>query len=230
MDGGGHQGDDVVGDGGGLDAGQCPLPTAVCVIKGDVTVGVERFHKFADEKGVAAGFGVDEFGQGVGGRRGGVQGVGDVGGYVGQSERVEGDGVDGRAQGAHFFNGQPDGVVGRQFVVAVGADEQQMGGGQAAAAAGEQALQQVARRAIHPLPVIQKEHQRVAGLGKDADEVLEGEVEAGFGFGGGQVGHGPEPLRVRRLRADDQFQVGQHVYDDLRITAQSGQQFLTPGG
>ena len=84
---------------------------------------------------------------------------------------------------------------GTDLVVPVGADQQEVPD----LRLGGQVLQQIKRRRVEPLQVVQKQHEGMFGPGKDADEAPQNSMKTVLRLQRWKVGNG------RRL-ADDQFQ------------------------
>src|SRR4051794_23176174 len=108
-------------------------------------------------------------------------------------------------------------MAGEDFIVAVSANQQQMRQSWLA----QQQRQQLQRRHISPLQVIDEDYQRMLGRGKDRDKLAEFMVET--------------VLRLlyrqhddRGLFPDQQAQLWNDINDDLRIVAQCLQQLFLP--
>src|SRR6516225_7817703 len=95
------------------------------------------------------------------------------------------------------------------FVVPVGADQQQM----PHARFGDQMFEQVERRGIQPLKVIEKQCKRAFGPGKDTHEPAEYAVEPVSRILRGEIGN-------RRLRPDDELKLRDQLDHELSARAQ----------
>ena len=125
---------------------------------------------------------------------------------------------------AHLAAGGPDGVElahqrmgGGDFVVAIGADQHEV----LQIRPGQQILQQIERRRVEPLQVVEEERQRMLRPGEHADEPPKHQLET--------------PLRVlrrklrdRRLVSDDELQLGDEVDHEPAVRAQRLQQGVAP--
>jgi hypothetical protein len=138
-----------------------------------------------------------------------------------------GDGVDAQRlqdEGRHapaLVGDRPDGLVkpvlGPHLVVPIGADDEQA----AMAGVGEQDREEIERRVVSPLEVVQEHHQRMLRSGEDGDEATEHETEA--------VQGGPGPKGAGGLlRADQDLQLGQDVDEDLPVRADRIQRGRAP--
>ena len=81
---------------------------------------------------------------------------------------------------------------GVNFVVAIGADQQQS----AARPNGSEVLEQIERRRVEPLQIVKEQRQRMFGPGEDAEKAPEHQLEAALRLL-------RRKLRDRRLVADD---------------------------
>ena len=106
---------------------------------------------------------------------------------------------------------------GVDLVVPIGADQQQV----LNVPLGQEILEQVERRRVQPLQVVEEERQRMFRCCEYADEATEHELKA--------------PLRLlrlklgdRRLIADDEVQFGDEVGHEPAVRAQRLQKGLTP--
>ena len=78
---------------------------------------------------------------------------------------------------------------------------------------GHQVLEQRESSGIHPLQVVEKQHQRMCWPGEHAEKAPEHQLEAALRFLGRQVGHG-------RLRTQDVRQPGDEVDHELAVGPQ----------
>src|SRR5262249_52295091 len=97
----------------------------------------------------------------------------------------------------------------RDFVVTVGADQQQM----PHARFGGQMFEQVERRGIQPLQVIEKQRERAFGPGKDTHEPAEYAVEAISRVLGSEIGN-------RRLRPDHELELRNQLGHEPSVRTQ----------
>jgi len=86
----------------------------------------------------------------------------------------------------------------------------------------EPLLEELQRGCVGPLQIIEEQHQRVLGLGEDAQELRECHVEAVLGL------DRPD-LRHRRLRDEDALQLGQYL-STMRERAAGTSVFSSSGG
>ena len=94
---------------------------------------------------------------------------------------------------------------GVDLVVAVGADQQQMPD----VALRQKVFQQVERSRVEPLQVIEEQRQRMFRAREDTDEPPQHRLEPALGVLRRHIDE-------RRLRADDELQLGDQVHDQPR--------------
>ena len=100
--------------------------------------------------------------------------------------------------------GRPERVVVGDLVGAKGAEQQHV----ARARRGQEGAQQVEARHVDPLQVVEEDQQRRLGARGGLQEAREDELEAVLRLQGAQAGH-------RRLLAEQQAQLGEHVHEHL---------------
>ena len=105
----------------------------------------------------------------------------------------------------------------RDFVVPVGADQQQV----PHIRLGQQVLEQIERRRIEPLQIVEEQGQRMLRPGEHAEEAPEDQLEASLRVLRRQLGH-------RRLLADDELQLGDQIHHELPVRTQRLAERLTP--
>ena len=83
-------------------------------------------------------------------------------------------------------------------------------------------LQQIERRRVEPLQIVEEQGQRMFRAGEDANKTLENELKPALRL--------PRlELRDRRLLADDELQLGDQVGHEPSIRLQRLQKRATPG-
>ena len=100
-------------------------------------------------------------------------------------------------------------MSGIDLVVPIGADQQQV----PHIRLGQQILEQVERRRVEPLQIVEEQRQRMLRPREDADEAPEHQLETAL-----RVLR--RKLRDRRLFADDELQFGDEVDHELPVRAQ----------
>ena len=88
---------------------------------------------------------------------------------------------------------------------------------------GEQVLDELQAGGIGPLQVVEEQRQRMIRAGEHRQELLEHQAEAVLRLDRRQRRH-------RRLRADDERDLRQHVDDQLAVDADGGLDLLPPAG
>src|SRR3984957_4229248 len=106
---------------------------------------------------------------------------------------------------------------GDHLVVPVGADQQQV----PRLRVRDQVLEKVERRGIQPLQIIKEQRERVLLPREYAEEAPENHLEAILGFLWRQV-------HDRRLRSNNELQLGDKIDDQLAVRAQSLAQGVAP--
>ena len=86
---------------------------------------------------------------------------------------------------------------------------------------GQQILEQIERRRVEPLQIVEEQRQRMFRPGEDADEAPEHQLETSLRVLRRQ-------LRDRRLFADDELQFGDQIDDEPSVRAQRLQQCVAP--
>ncbi|MFM0342075.1 hypothetical protein PQR27_37120 [Paraburkholderia fungorum] len=105
------------------------------------------------------------------------------------------------------------------FVVAIGADQQQITG----VWVREQVLDERQAGCVDPLQVVQEEDQRMCLAREHGHELPEDQTEPVLSLSRRQRRH-------RSLRADDQFDFGQHIENELAVDPDRSLQLLPPAG
>ena len=110
-------------------------------------------------------------------------------------------------------------MSGIDLVVAIGADQHEV----LQIRPGQQILEQVERRRVEPLQIVEKQRQRMVRSGKDTNEPAEYELET--------------PLRLlrlkvrdRRLVSDDELQFGDEVDHELSVRTERLEKGVAPLG
>ena len=124
----------------------------------------------------------------------------------------------------HPCSGAADGVEhahqrmgGTNFVVAVGTDQQKV----LPVRPGQQILEQIQRRRVEPLQIVEKQSERMLRPGKHADEALPDQLESPSRVLWRQ-------LRHRRLLAGDKPQLRDEIDNELCVRAERLPQRIAP--
>jgi hypothetical protein len=205
----GHQIDDVVGDAGPGDRIHVEGPALPLVVEAHQSRFPERLQELTHEEGIAAGLPGDESGQRLGVLGFAMERVDHEVDEVRQRQGIEREPHSGDARGLQLRERTSQGMGRIDLVVAVGPDQQQrvdLGGG-------EQRLQQIQRRAVGPLEIVQEDDQGMLAPAEGAEEVLEDQPEAILGLRRPQGGRG-------RLRPQDRGHFGNHFGQHGRRAAE----------
>ncbi len=215
-----HQVGHVVGRAGRGDALDLAAPARVLGVEGDQAVAVQRHQELRREKRIARGLGQQQLGQ----RRGVVglhmQRVGGELRQCRQRERRQVEALDRQPRVLQRGHGGEQGVAGLDLVVAISTHQQQV----AQRRARQHRFEQLQRRAVGPLQVVEKEHQRLLGAGLAGDEILERQAQP-------VVGLGRRQRRRRRQRlhhAEQRRQLGDQRGDGRDVVAERARQPLAP--
>ena len=177
----------------------------------------QRREELNGEEGIAGRLLVHQVRQlgGVLGRA--AQRIGDQPSQIDTGERREGDLLRERTRLANRVEHTPQRMGGIDLIVPIGADDQQV----PHILAGQQILEQIERRRVEPLQVVEEQNERMFGPGEDADESPEHELKT--------------PLRVlwREIRngrrfSDDELQLGDDVDHEACGRAERLAQGLAP--
>ena len=184
-----HQLHHIVGEALGLDAIEVPGPARLAMIEGEQSLLGQRGEELDGEEGIAAGLLVHQPGQ----RRGAVpramQGVGDEPAHILKPERRQQDLLHRAPACADRRQPPHQRVRWCDLVVAVGADQQQV----THIRLRQQMLEQVERRRVEPLQIVEEQRQRMLRPGEHAEKAPEHQLEAALRVLRRQ-------LRDRRLR------------------------------
>ena len=135
-----------------------------------------------------------------------MHGTRDQPAHIIQFERREHDLVHPRPSPAQRIQRQHERVRRADFVVAIGSDQQQV----ACLTPANQVLDQSKGRGVDPLQVVEKQHQRVLGLGEHVEERAKYHLKTVARVLRWQV-------RDRRLFADHELQLGNETRDELAV-------------
>ena len=106
---------------------------------------------------------------------------------------------------------------GIDFVVAIGADQQEV----LQIRPGQEILEQIERRRVEPLQVVEEERQRVFRPGEDAEEAPKHQLETRLCLLRFELGN-------RRLVADDELELGDNIDHEPTVRAQRLQKGVAP--
>jgi hypothetical protein len=169
-----HQLHHIVGEARGLDAIEVPGPARLAMIEGEQSLLGQRGEELDGEEGIAAGLFVHQPGQRLGAVPLAMQGIGDEPAYVLKPERRQQDILHRRARMADRRQPPHERVRWCDLVVAVGADQEQV----MHIRLRQHMLEQVERRRIEPLQIVEEQRQRMLRPGKHAEKAPEHELEA----------------------------------------------------
>jgi hypothetical protein len=196
-----HEREDVVGDHGALHAREVPDEAAGLGVEAEQPVALERPQELADEERVGVRLVADHVGERLDARAVRVQGLGDDRRHRrGQKRRQrELERLDPRL--AQRAEGGGERVCGVDLVVAVSADHAQV----ACIHIGEQAVEQVERRRVGPLQVVEEDDERCVLARKDGQDAPDQERQA-----------------VLRLARADRGRLWLRSYQELEVRAEVG--------
>ena len=86
----------------------------------------------------------------------------------------------------------------------------------------QQVLEEIERRCIEPLQVVEEQRQRMLQSGEDPEETPQHQLEPALRVSRRQ-------LRRRRLRADEEFEVGEQRHHERAVRAKRCRERGTPG-
>ena len=212
-----HQVDHVVGHFLAADGRKIEAPVPGLVVEGDEPLLMQGPEELRDEKRITGGLREDKVGQwsGLGGV--GVQRVRDELAEVCSRQRTESDLVH-RRPAPNLGQGEHQRMLLADFVVAVGADDQQP----PELRIREQRLEQRQGSRIRPLQVVKEDHQRMRRRGKHAHELLEDQVEPVLCLGRVEGRHG-------RLLSDEPLERRDDIDDHLGVGAEGREERFLPG-
>ena len=186
------------------------------VVEGQQALVGEAVEKLDREERVAGGLFVHQRRERCGLVGVDAEGVGDERAEIRGGQRAQAD-LLGPAAGADRFELPHERVRGADFVVAVGADQQQV----ADVRVGRPVLEEVERGRVEPLQVVEEQGERMPGPGEDAEEAAEDQLEAALRLLRRQLGD-------RRLLADDELQLRDQVDHELAVRTERGAERLAP--
>ena len=204
-----HQLGDVVRDPARHRGVQVPRPTRRGRIEANDAVEREPLHELVDEERVAAGAIVDERRQRPRLRALDVHAVRDQRLHRLYAQRAKLKRGRRAARARQALQRRAERVRRPHFLLAKGADQEQP----ARVAVGREHLHQRQRRQIGPLQVVEEDRERLAGRQERAEEATEDVSEAGDRLSRARLGQ-------RRLRAQDQLEVRDHVRNHRAVRPQ----------
>jgi hypothetical protein len=212
-----HEVHDIVGVALGVNPLEIPAPTRRVVIEGEQALFSERMKKLNHEEWIAGGLLIHQLRQRCGDRGFATKGIRDQLPEVIARERLQADLL-------HLCSGLADRIelahqrmCGIDLVVPVGADQHQI----LQLRPSQQILQQVERRRVEPLKIVDEQGQRMFRAGEDADEPPQHQPEAVLRLLRLELGD-------RRLLADDELQFEDEVGHEPCIGLQSLQECVAP--
>ncbi len=212
-----HQVHHIVGIALGMNAGYIPLPGPVAGVEAQQFLLGQSGQELASEEGVAAGLVQYQLCQRLRlGRRAMQRLDNKLRDFV-EGQGSEHDTLHGTARLADRLQAEQQRVGGIHFVVTISPEQQEM----AHVRVCHQVFEQRQRGRIHPLQVVEEQHQRMFWPGEHAEETPEHQLEAALRFLGRQVGHG-------QLRADDNLELGDEIDHELAVELQRFAQGLPP--
>src|SRR6266849_1877343 len=146
-----------------------------------------------------------------------MQGIGDELADIVEPERRQHDVLDPRSGCADRLQGPQKRVRGTDLIVPVGPDQQQVPHFRVR----DQMLEEVERRCIEPMQIVEEQRERVLRPGERADEPAEHQLEAILRIARRQVWNG-------RLFPDDELQLRDQADDQLAVRLDRLRQGTTP--
>ena len=188
---------------------QFPDPRVARIVVVEKAALAQRVHELADEKRVARRDAVDVRGQALHARCVGVQRVGEQLGHVAREQRPEGDVDHHFGVAAQCLERGVQRVAGADLVGAIAGHEHEV----RQAGVDGQRFQQLPRRRVGPLHVVEKEQQRRVARSEHGQQAADHEVQAAFGVARRHLGH-------VGLRPDECVQLGQRGREQLAMRAE----------
>src|SRR5262249_18341422 len=148
------------------------------MVEGEQPFLDERKHELDSEERIAAGLLEHQLRERRGARGLAAERVRNQLAEMLAAERRKRDLREGSACGPDRIEHARQRMSGTDLVVPIGADQHQV----LQIRSDQQLLQQIERRRVEPLQIVEKEHQRMFGSGKYADEPLEGALKAALGM------------------------------------------------
>ena len=207
----------VVGVAPGADAIDVRSPGQRDRVEHEEPVFVQSHEELDREERITAGLLVHQLRQGPRALRLAMQSIGDKPPDIVEPERGQHDllnpcpGVADRLESPHERVRRAD------LVVPVGPDQQQM----PYLRMRHQVLEEVERRRIQPLQIVEEQRERVLLAREHPEEAPENHLKAVFGVLRRQV-------HDRRLRSNNELQLGDKIDDQLAVRAQSLAQGVAP--
>ena len=190
-----HEVHDIIGVPLGVNAIEIPGPARRIMVEGEQSFFGKRKHELNGEERVAAGLLEDQLRERCSPLRLAAKRVRKQLPEMFSAERRKRDLRDRSRRGLDGVEHAHQGMSGIDLVVPIGADQHQV----LQIRPGQQILEQVERRRVEPLKIVEKEHQRMFGSGEYADEPPEHALEAALRML-------RRKLRDRSLFADDELQ------------------------
>ena len=201
-----QQVDHVVGGDRRLDPRLVPRPPPRRRVEAEELLFGQGGQELLQEEGIAVRLAKQRLRQRGDLRGRQAQRLGDHRGHRLAIERSKHDLVDDHRRLPQLAQRQQQRVELARFVVAVGADDEQV----RALAAGQELAEEPQRRRVGPLQVVEEQRQRVLLVGEHLQELAEHQLEAGLRFG-------RPHRRDRRLRADHQLELRDQLRDQLSV-------------
>ena len=212
-----HEVHDVIGVSLGVNAIEVPGPARRIMVEGEHSFFGERKHELNGEERVATGLLEHQLRERRRPLRLAAKRVRKQLAEMLPAEWRERDLRDRSARRPDDVEHAHQRMRGIDLVVPIGADQHQV----LQVRSRQQVLQQIERRRIEPLKIVEEQHQRMFGAGEYADEPLQHVLKAAL-----RVLR--RKLRNRPLFADDELEFGDQVDDQLSIRAQRFQKFALP--
>ena len=197
----GHKIHHVIGVALGADAIHAPLPSPRDRVEREQPLLGQRREELDREERISASLLLHQLRQGPRTLRLAMHGIGDELADIVEPERRQHDLLHPRSGFADRLQRPQERVRGTDLVVPVGADQQQV----PHVRVRDQMLEEVERCCIQPLQIVEEQRERVLLPREHAEEAPEHQLEAVLRVLRRQV-------RDRRLRADDEFQLGNEIH------------------
>ena len=211
-----HEIRDIVGVAFGAYPPEIPSPASRIAIEYEQPFLGQCGQKLDGEERIPSGLLMHKPGQGPVAAR--VQGVGNDPVHIPKPERLQDDLLHPPARLADRRQPPHQGMRGHDLVIPIGADKKQV----MQIPLCQQVLEEIERGCIEPLQVVEEQRQRMLRPGEDPDETPQHQVKSALRVSWRQ-------LRRRRLRANEEFEVGEQRQHERAVRAKRRAKRGAPG-
>ena len=212
-----HEIHHIVGEALGADARQVPAPAGRGGIESQKFLLRQGDHELDREERIAAGLLEHQLGQGSHFGPPQMQGIGQQPRHILRGERGKRDFLRPSPGLADPRQHPREGVRGADFIVPIGAQQQEM----AHLLMQHEMLDQIERRPVQPLQIVEEQHQRMLGPSEDAEEAPEHQLKPILAILGGKIGD-------RRRLADDEGELRDQIDHEPAIGTKRFEQAVPP--